>query len=236
MKSNLIRFFSLSLMVTTSACASVPENLPKPDSGIQIVSMSEMYGSQTTKAKSLGRIKQQQTKGYVQENEPYAKYLLTIKNHALVEIQQNKTNAEPTDTHLKASINEISLAFATKSLASVNPKNVIGFAAVGSWHDGWTGVKEFFESHDLGICEYSKINRILSHGGVQIAAEIARFDINDKPNFLKVKGTENTGYLYTIKWYDDTFNHSLECANSNYSIKITSNLITYAKLIAKDKG
>ncbi|MES2217345.1 MAG: hypothetical protein V4501_02930 [Pseudomonadota bacterium] len=158
--------------------------------------------------------------------------MLNLKNHSFDEIEKNRGNIDPYDTHLKSSISEITLAFPSKSLSTVASNNSIGFAPIGSWKNGWTGIKEFFEDRQLGICEYSKSNRKLSHGAVQIAAEIARFDINNLPNFLVVKGNLNSGYLYTIKWFDDTFNDDLVCANTNYNKRITNNLIKYAKLIA----
>lgn len=98
-------------------------------------------------------------------------------------------------------------------------------------HDGWTGVKEFFNDPKIGLCSYSLSNMKLMHGGIQLAKEDVTYDVNKKPTTSEVEGSENSGFTYTVRWYDDTFAHELECANMLYDKTITENVLSLANRI-----
>ena len=104
---------------------------------------------------------------------------------------------------------------------------------MGGWREGWTGVREFFDDKNLGICAYSLNNMKLTHGGAQITKEDARYDINQLPNTLSVEQGDNSQFFYSINWFNGSFAADLECANSAYSPQTTEKLIELAKVIDK---
>lgn len=165
--------------------------------------------------------------------------LENIKATAKADILSNKDNKDPTDTHLKAHASEIKLAFPFQELPMVKSEDIIGFAAVGGWQKGWTGVREFFTDKDLGICVYTVYNLTLVHGGVHVYKENVRYDINNNPNSLFVEQGNNAAFLYSIDWYSNWHNHyyanELECTTKTYNPKTTNNLINLARKIEKSQ-
>jgi hypothetical protein len=104
---------------------------------------------------------------------------------------------------------------------------------MGSWHNGWTGIKIFFENKDLGSCVYSLNNMSLTHGAVNISEDSVRYDVNKLPNTLRVEGNNNSGFLYDINWYDQIFSKELECAKATFNKETVRKLIDYARIIEK---
>jgi hypothetical protein len=135
------------------------------------------------------------------------------------------------DTHIKASYKEIKLAFPYKEIPMQEGSTIIGYAAIGEWHDGWTGINVFFENKDLGICSYELNNMAISHGAVNISEDVARYDINKMPNTLLVEGSTKSGFLYRINFFDSQFSKSLECAKTKFDKSTTNKLIGFAKVL-----
>lgn len=110
---------------------------------------------------------------------------------------------------------------------------VIVVIKIISYHkgQGWVGAVEFFVNKSIGACSYSENNVKLSHGSVIIAKEDARNDVNDKTTTVNIVGTEDSGFLYSINWYDSTFFRELKCSNKHYSEGIKQQVIDLANQI-----
>ena len=206
-------------------------HLPQMMSGIQIVPDSEILLTDAMRKQAAQDLQELSEKGYKHSESPYPKQLLKIKERAEAEINENKDNLNPYDKHLKDSVEQIKLAFNFKGLKVVKPENVIGYAAAGGYQDGWDGVKAFFSDLHLGVCSVALHNIILSHSGAKLRKSSVSFKVNDKPTITSVEGSEQTGFLYTIAWYDSTFKHVFECANMSFDKTIADKMLAYAILI-----
>ncbi|MBA2648036.1 MAG: hypothetical protein H0U75_00290 [Legionella sp.] len=103
-----------------------------------------------------------------------------------------------------------------------------GFAPAGTFTNVWTGGVQLFESK-AGSCSLL-VNAIkLSHASSNIAEEVVKYDVNDKVTTVFVTGDKNSGYLYTVSWFDDTYFRDLECANEMYSPEILKQVVEMAK-------
>jgi len=236
--SYLAIFFLLLLFVSSAYAedfSSDPsKELPQPISGIHIVPDSELVTTKSMKQEEILNLKQQKEKGYIAFDSTYPRELLNTKYRALSEIKANKDNKDPGDTHLKEKISEIKLAFQYNGIPFIKTTNIIGFAAIGGYIDnGWTGVKEFFNDTRLGTCTLSLYNIGVSHGGVKLGKSTVTYVVNSKPTTINVEGSINSGFMYRVSWFDNTFIHDLECANMNFDKEITTTMIDYARLIDK---
>lgn len=181
----------------------------------------------TTQQRNEDRLNREQmkTKGYIEKNLAYPKKMLGMRSKVKFSASKDKE-----DTELRKNVNEIRLAF------NYAPKtnNPIGFAPIMLWtNDGWTGIKEFFDAKDIGICSISTVNMKLTHQSVRIPAEIVKHDINNKVTTILIEGSNNTGFNYRIEWYDSIYSKELECANMTYDKEITNKMITLAKELDK---
>lgn len=210
-------------------------NLPKPDSGVIISNSSPDFKDVSPAIKEKTKIYKRQLKelGYMKTNTRYTQSLINIKNTAKLEIESYKNNKNPYDTHLKQNFQDIKLAFDFKGISSLKSEDIIGYSAIDSWKDGWTGIAIFFNDKNLGICSLSISNIKIMHGGAQIFADDARFDINDNPNTLSIEKGINNKFLYSIDWFNGNFANALDCANDLFAQKISDKLIEMARIIDK---
>ena len=208
-----------------------------PHAGIEIVPLAEMDLSPEELAATISHNNESKTMGYIKNTiSTYPKQLLNIRQqNNLTSASDSKSkdqyNSIFVDTHMKTRITNIKLAFKFNGL-DISPSNVIGFAPIGGYvSTGWTGIKEFFIDKSLGTCAFTINNMALLHGGVKISKEAVRYDVNKKPGTLKVEGSNSTGFIYHIDWFDQQYEHDLECANSKYDKKLTESLIAFAQRI-----
>lgn len=211
-----------------------PDNtLPEPVRGIQIVPDDQISGTEAMKKAAAQNLKEFNENGYSYSDSTYPRELLKIKYESISEIKENKKNTDPYDTHLKANASEIKLAFPFNGVPFLKAGNVIGFAPAGGYNNGWTGIKEFFTDNQLGTCSLTLYNISLSNGGARLGKSFVTYKVNKKPTTLSVEGNINSGFLYTVAWYDNTFIHCLECANMIFDRNITSQMIGYSQRIDK---
>ena len=97
--------------------------------------------------------------------------------------------------------------------------------------DGWDGAGQFFEKNGLGSCAFTEHNRRLAHSGVELIKELVTNEINDKPTILLMKGSDDSGFVYKVKWYDPLFSRELECASKKYNTETRAAVIELAKRI-----
>lgn len=209
--------------------------LPKLNSGIQVVPISNMYP--VTEAKRLlAEFKTQNKKGFVPVKSFEAHELLALrKNKFLVGSKETYLNKDPYDTHLKKSLDQIKLAFPFHELSFVEKHSVIGFAAAGTVQDNaWTGIAETFIYKDINVCDYVIHNLQLTGGSATLAQDFVTYDVNSKPTIITVSGDDTTGFMTQIQWYDDVFYHTLECATKEFIKENKKDIIELANKIDRD--
>ena len=162
-------------------------------------------------------------------------FFLHLKANASLEIKTFKDSTNPYDTHLKSSFSEIKLSIPFTKPNGVNDYEIIGYAAIGGYTNGWSGIRMFFEKEPLGICSYS-FERFLA---INADNSAIRHLINKKPSFTSIEGNYNSGFIYTVSWDDDNktsvYDHRLECVNRNMDKSIMEKMIALGSMIDNSK-
>lgn len=214
--------------------------LPLPGSGIKIIPRAMMNLSEDTLHKGQQEQEEIKEKGYVELYIAKARELLNFEK----EIKRDAFPAEKmTDqsTLPRKNPKDIKLAFDYETLAEANSlvageNDIHAIAAVpqGGFHDdtgGWSGIAEFFTAKNIGTCDYGLMNVKASNTAAELAMEDVTYIINNKATLMRIEGSENSGFLYTINWYDENNFHELECANMKFSEDIKNKVIELAKKI-----
>ncbi|GGI83967.1 hypothetical protein [Legionella impletisoli] len=208
------------------------QNLPLPNSGIQIIPVAELSGSIEDEDKEIKMLKEQKKNGFIKVDNPRAKELMEFRHTASHQIQKNSDNYLAQGTHLRKSIHELNMGYTFLGVPESLMTHNLGVAPYGAYHEnGWDGAIQFFENKEIGTCAFAEHSIKLSRGGVRLAKEAVTFEINDKPTLIHVKGNYASGYVYNIQWYDNDFARSIECAHKNYQPSITNNVIGLARNI-----
>lgn len=210
------------------------KGLITPDSGVRVTPRNTLSSPSWTKSKDIADAKQMAELGYIKEDSSRAKYLLhfkdIVKKNAAIEAKMNK----PEQTYLRKKTEDMKMAYSYFGVKQSFMDEYIGIAPVGAYvkspQEGWSGAVQFFKS-DLGMCAFTENNIEVSHGAARVAEESARYDINGKISLVNVTGTDASGYLYSVKWFDNTFIRELECANNHFSKQTTAKLIEMAKKV-----
>lgn len=206
--------------------------LPLPGSGIQLVPRAVFNLTQEELNSGLAEEQEMKTKGYIEEYSVRPQELINFQQHANLQFKAFIGNDNQNSTHIRSSLKELKLGFNYKPLPNSVVKKVIGFAPQGGLHkEGWSGVVEFFDAKDIGICAYSVMDVAVSHTAIRIAIEDADYSINNKLTLYEVRGNKSNGFVYKAKWFDEKTYHELECANINYSGELSLQVIELAKLI-----
>ena len=182
---------------------------------------------------------EQQKNGYVKDNEPRAKELMDLKHVAPYHQKKYKGILSSESTHIRISRDELTLAYTFVGVPTEEMSLNIGVAPYGAYKsvkngddaDGWDGAVQFFDKKGIGSCAFTEHNRKLAHSGVELIKELITYDIQNKPTVVLVKGTRETGFVYKIKWYDNTFSRELECANPEFSQQLRTEVIALANRI-----
>lgn len=184
------------------------EGLILPDSGLQYISAEEITDpiQKKIREKYQKSLKQIKSKGYIDEPSSNAQSLLALRqkeSQAMKELVQD--------------LAQLKLAFPFQGLAFIKKEDIIGYAGYTGWDNGWLGISEFFNAPDLGVCNFTRYNMKLSHGGVRLVADEMAYIINNKPSDYSVRGNNATGYLYDVTWYDPTYIQGLQCASEAFN-------------------
>lgn len=210
------------------------KGLPTPDSGVQPVPATSIKLSDWMQKKFADERKEMKTKGYVERSSMRAEELIhiqkQIKNAQLQETGMHKG----TDSHLRKKADEIPFAYSYIGVPMDSITEFYGIAPSGTYvkepQSGWSGAVAFFKS-TFANCAYTENNMRVSHGAARIAEEDAQYDVNSKITLIDIEGNESTGYLYRVNWFDNIFNHNLECATKDFSEKNRVATINLAKSI-----
>lgn len=215
--------------------------LPLPKSGIQIVPRSQLGLPETFVKQGLAEIKQRETLGYAEKDDPYIAELLTMKSTAKHDISLYANTQSDSSTHLRKNVKDLKLAF---KFPGTSPNGALhytpgmqslGAAPQGSFDEdkGWSGALNFFAYRNIGVCVYGVMNVEASGTAAMLAVEDVTYDVNDKPTLVKVDGKPGYGFLYKVEWFDAVNFHELQCATQNYSDEIKGAVIQLAKNLDK---
>jgi hypothetical protein len=213
-------------------------------SGVQITPLKKMNIPESFKKELLTKIAEEKLKGYREEDNKYVKELISINREGPDEIKAFSKSNNPLDTHLKANITDVKLAFSFKEIPMPNQGKIIGYVPAGGYYkanepdnltsrEGWSGIKVFFNVPSVGTCSYTYFNLIASHGAVQLNKDTTRYIVNNKPSSSIVEGSYNSGFMYSVEWFGKADMHSLECANMLFDKKIKDDVIALANIIDK---
>lgn len=188
---------------------------------------------ESVKAEIMKRQAEEKRKGFYENINPYAAYLLNFKNSLDKEIRLGNKN-DILDTNLKANLKNVKLAFPFE-LKAVNKENHLAYAVGGSYlkDKGWTGIKVFFDEPELGVCSYSYFNLKMSNGHVDISSKLVNPIVDNKESSKFVEGTPSTGFLYTVDWYTTDTMKLLDCASHDYDPEFLHKVIALANKIDK---
>jgi hypothetical protein len=222
----------LTLLLLTLPTIALADNnlLPEPVTGIHVVPDSQLSRTDEMKKRDKMEMMQQKKHGYIQADSGYPRYLYNLKYKVKSQAEKNG------ETDLKSKVSDINLAFPFNGISFIQQENVIGFAPAGSYKNGWTGIKEIFTQKDMGTCGITMFDIAISHGGARIGQSVVQYDINKKPTTTIIKGSINSGFLYTVNWYDNKFIYMFECANMELDKNIISKMIDMGKKIDKEIG
>lgn len=209
------------------------QGAPVPDGGIKIIPENEMSQYQVFKEQRLQNKNDIAKLGYINKTHPEIDKFLNLKMIATHDLKKNEINYSPTSTHLRHSINELKMAYTFVGVPQNQMSEFIGVAPYLTYikGQGWVGAIQLFVSENIGNCSFSENNIKLSHGSIVIAKEDVRNDINGKTTTVEINGTKETGFVYTVEWFDPIFFRKLECGNKVYSQDITKKVIQLAKSI-----
>ena len=131
------------------------------------------------------------------------------------------------------------VAFDAKEINQSLISSVLGFGASGVYLDnqGWTAFVEFFEPKDElagSVCNYQLTSIALNGTSAIMYDDEVKKDVNGKITSYTVKGNDETGYMYSIDWWDSNYYHLLKCANKSFSKKIMSDTVDLASKIDKN--
>ncbi len=206
--------------------------LPLPDSGIHIVPRSTMNLPEDIIEKGNKVKMQMENQGYAEDDSFRPQELLTFKKHAEMQFKMYKDDRRDSSTHIRQYSKELKLAFKYKGIPKTLVSKTIGFVPQGSFHEnGWSGIVQFFGVKQIGVCAYAHRDVKASHTAAELAMEDVTYDVNAKATLKTVKGNNQHGFVYKVKWFDDVAFHELECANMTYSSETNNSVIELANSI-----
>lgn len=68
---------------------------------------------------------------------------------------------------------------------------------------------------------------------MQLSEESICFKVNDKPTTLSIEGSHNSGFMYSVRWFDANFVRDLECASLMFNKDIMKDMVLLANKIDK---
>ncbi|CEK10137.1 hypothetical protein [Legionella hackeliae] len=215
--------------------ASVKENLVSqgfsPDGGAVIVPRSALNIPKDMVETGRRNLAEQKKFGFYKEETDIPKQMLQMNETVDIKLVVSDKDHNSASSRLKRSISQIKLGYDFIPIPMSEITKNLGFSANGGYNDGWNGVNQFFIKDSIGTCVYMENNIKLSHASAKIAEDSVRYDVNEKITTLEVKGTDTSGFLYTVEWFDSSYFRSLECANIKHSDEITQSVINLAQKI-----
>ncbi len=221
---HLMLLWVFTASVTAQTAEEFLKTLPEPFVGVKIVPAQEMSSLSTNEMRN----KQFKEIGYIKSDTENPKKLMEIKNRVPQGVMANA--ADPFNYYLRKNVSDIQLSF---HYQPISREKLLGFAPVGTHiSTGWTGVREFFEDKNFGICSLTKYHIINSKMGIRINADAVSYSVDSNPTTVEVEGSDNSGFIYTVSWVDSLFSNHLECAKSTFDKNMINQMTSFANQIA----
>jgi hypothetical protein len=194
-------------------------------SNIEIIPLSSMDLPLKLQEEMQKNNLEQQKNGYILKQSEHPKKLMNMRHKKSF---ANVTTQNPGDAELKKDRSELSLNFEYRTVLP----NTIAYVGLGSETDvGWSGIKTFFDGKEMGACSLSVFNIQGSSENIKLNQEGLTYDVNDKPSRLSVEGSVNSGFIYSVRWYDEKFVRDLECAKSDLKENLIFQMVNFSKKI-----
>ena len=209
------------------------EGVPLPDEGVVLVDKEQLHMPAYILAKHQAEYAEIAKFGYAKQDSPRADELLHFKKIAKAQAKKYSGFQKPYSTTLRASVDEMQFAYTFVGVPKEEIAHFIGIAPVGKYEHGkgWSGGVEFFDDKLIGTCAYTEKNLKITHGSSRIDKDIVTQQVNGKVTLSDARGSDATGYLYQVTWFDLVFERTLECANKKYSSDNMKQLIALANRI-----
>jgi hypothetical protein len=219
-KDNIMKKIFLSLIAMPLIVNAEPSHFDKNLKGFHV----EVTESKTLKAEDE----------YIstKEQDRYINYFLNLPKNSHNEKKYFSSTKNKADTHLKSNLSEIKLSVPYTEPVILKDK-IFSYAPIGSYNEGWTGIRTFFQDQLLGTCSYSFERYVY----IKADSSYLKHIVNNKPSFSSIEGNDSAGFLYTLSWdvdnKDSVYDHKIECANVKLNKGIMENMIKLAKMIDK---
>ena len=141
----------------------------------------------------------------------------------------NANNHDRNSAVLRKNIADIHMAYSFTPVPDADISELYGFAACGTFNNGWTGVAEYFQTQAVGNCAYTENNFALAHATANATDAVVRYDVNNKVTTVRLEGNKDSGYLYTVAWMDSTYFRTLECAAKRDDENVAAQVIALAQ-------
>ena len=212
----------------------IKEGVPVPGSGAQVIQSNKAFNLSSEQASVFAKFNtDQRVKGFHEEDSKTAKFLLDLPVIADKEYNERKNLAyDPYDTHLYEIKSNLKMNYDYKGVPSNLATKVIGYSPESSFiQNGWAGAVEFFVPSFGDVCAYHEVNISLTKSTTSIPKDIATYLVNNKITTLSAVGSDKSGYVYQVEWWDSKFKKVLECASIKYSQERKNSVIELAKKI-----
>lgn len=206
---------------------------PVPGGGVTVLPEKEMAEYKTFKEQRAKERRDKKTLGYIKEFLPQVQSLLNFKEIAKNRLSHQFSGTSPSDEGLRHNISEIKMAYDFKGVPINYVDIMLGVAPSVTYVEGqgWAGAMQFFEKSSLGNCSYRENNIKISQGAAVIPKEDATDDVNGKITVKNITGEPNSGFMYSVDWYDDNYFRELKCANEKFNQYIMNQTIDLARII-----
>lgn len=202
---------------------------PTPDSGVTVIPEKQMSEYNTFKEQRTKERADVKKYGYIKQFLPQTQSLLNFK-----EVSKNQfvaKSSNPAHEGLRHSVSELEMAYDFKGVPTHLVTKMLGIAPSVTFipGQGWAGAMQYFEKDGLGNCSYRENNLKFSHGAAIIPEEDATKDVNGKITVANITGEKNSGFLYSVDWYDNSYFRELKCANEKFEPSAMSSIIELAR-------
>ena len=204
-------------------------NLSKLDElkyGIHIVASNEMPDYPFNMKKS--------EKGYEESDSTFPHYLMALEEKQRKTWVDPALENKPSYSGIKKEKKNVPLTFIVKDF-NLPGLRIIGYSGMITHTEDnkWTGLTEDFYINDdvcvLSITDYRK------DGILIIDEQRIKYIVNNKPSTTYIEGSEKTGFIYSVAWFNmkDSLSYDLRCVNLKYDTSMIKKVISYANAIDK---
>lgn len=207
------------------------QGAPIPDGGVIVLPENQMSEYCTFKAQRKQEKADIKKYGYIKKSMPETQSLLNFQKASKQQFAAK--DVSPSDEGLRHNVNEIEMAYIFHGIPEGAVTTMLGIAPSVTYikGQGWAGAMQFFEQTGLGTCSYRENNLKFSHGSAVIPEEDATKDINGKITVANITGKNNSGFMYSVDWYDNNYFRELKCANNTYSTDTMNSMLALARVI-----